>query len=117
MTVTCNTDVPPPDGAEGDIWEQSTNPAAIGITTQRHRVVFTVPRCVLNSTGDPLCSPIVTAQAVQWESGALDIAGLVEPPTVSVECDGAQGLTINQARELALCILHAVFQIEGWLAR
>lgn len=94
--------VQPPTGAEADIWEGD------------HRVVYTSPVCVINNTGDPLRSPLVTAQAVQWRDGMLDIEGVVEPPSVSVECSGQPGLTVEQARNLALCILHAAFRLECW---
>jgi hypothetical protein len=110
-TATANNtppdDVSPPPGAEADIWEG----------TPRYRMVFTPPIVGLNSTGDPLRSPIVTAQAVQWADGTLDVDGAIEPPSVCVEGSGTPGLTVEQARQFAMCILHAAAQVEAWVTR
>jgi hypothetical protein len=91
-----------PAGADADIWEGD------------HRDVYTHPVGVLNNTGDPLRSPVVSAVAVQWRDGTLDIDGVVRPPRISVECPAEPGLTVEQARALALCILHAAFRLECW---
>ena len=112
MTTTAPTDpypeVEPPAGAEADVWE--------GTGRRQHRWVFIVPRCVMNSTGDPLRSPLVTAQAVQWDDGTLD-DGTVEPPSVSVESPASPGLSSSEARELARALVTAADEIDGWVAR
>lgn len=106
--VAGKVDVPPPPGAEADIWED---------TTPDRRVVFTVPTCVLNRTGDPFRSPIVVAQAVQWADGSLDVTGVVEPPSVSLESPAEPGLSSSEARELAAALIAAADVIDGWVAR
>jgi hypothetical protein len=104
-----NPDIHPPAGAEADIWEGVNNPLP-------HRVVYTIPRCVLNRTGDPLRSAIVVAQAVQWADGSID-SGLIEAPSVSIESSGDPGLSSQKARELAAAILEAADIVDGWVAR
>jgi hypothetical protein len=101
-TRDCDTTVQPPAGADADIWEGD------------HRDVYTHPLGVLNNTNDPLRSPVVSAIAVQWRDGTVDVDGIVKPPSISIECPAEPGLTVEQARSLALCILHAAFQLECW---
>ena len=101
--------VHPPDGAEADVWE--------GSTPMPRRCIFTEPRCVLNSTGDPLRSPVVVGQAIQWADGSIDREGVIEPPSVSIESPGDPGLTSAQARELAAVLIAAADEIDGWAAR
>ncbi|MDT5119295.1 MAG: hypothetical protein QOE30_5034 [Mycobacterium sp.] len=90
--------VPLPPGAEGDIWQDGS--------PMPRRDVYTV-RCVLNSSGDPVQSPLVMAQAVQWADGTI------ASPSVVVEC-AAPGLTSDQARELASVLLDAAAELDGW---
>lgn len=96
-------DIAPPFGAEPDVWEDSG--------PMPHRDVYTIPRCVLNSTGDPLRSPVVVAEAVQWANG------VIESPSVSIEAPGDPGLTSAQARELAAILIEAADEVDGWAAR
>lgn len=107
MTTTAQInpypDVSPPAGAEPDVWEDSG--------PMPHRDVYTIPRYVLNSTGDPLRSPVVVAEAVQWANGTI------ESPSVSVEVPASPGLTSTQARDLAKLLLVAADEIDGRVAR
>jgi hypothetical protein len=103
MTITTNPhpDVPLPAVADADFW--------VSADPMPHRDVYTGPHCLPTSTGDPLRSPLVMPQAVQWADGSIT------SPSVSVECTDAPGLTSAEARELAAMLIAAADQIDGWV--
>ena len=88
-TVTAPVpNLPLPLGAFPDTWTSSRGRG-------RYRDVYSEPQCVLNATGDPFRSPLVSAWAVQLGDGSI-----VEP-VVEVEVPAGPDLTVAQARELA----------------
>lgn len=95
-------DVTAPLGAEADVWQ--------GTAPRQFRDVYTV-RHVLNNTGDPLRSPIVTADAVQWSNGWIGRA------SVTIDFPAETELTSDQARELAAALLEAAAEVDQWVGR
>lgn len=72
-------------------------------------------RVILGELKADATTPSAFVTAVQWADGTIDTEGVVAPPQVSV--GSSDGMTADQARGLALCILHAAFMLDGWAAR
>lgn len=96
-------DAPLPACANADFWLDA-HPVA-------RRDIYSGPRCILNCTGDPLRSPLVTAKTVQWADGSI------HEPSVAIESPHGPALTSEQARELAAALITAAAEVDGWLAR
>ena len=97
-THPITSEVQPPAGATfADQW--GGNPL--------HRVIL----CELRQDTDR--TPGVTVTVIQWADGSIDTEGVVEPPLVALSGDA--GMPVEQARALALCILHAIFRIDEWV--
>jgi hypothetical protein len=102
--MTTTYDLPVPDGAEADVWEDDT--------PQPYRVLYGVSRGVAGRD-----DVIVGTTAVQYRDGRIDDGTIEEPPLVYVETCSDSGLTSTEARQLAEHIIECADQIDGWAAR
>jgi hypothetical protein len=100
---TRNTpDVPLPAGAKDDgIWENDD--------PQPYRVVYGVPRGV---DGQDL---VLQTSALQYADGSINTTD--DPPRVSLDIHYDDGLTSDQARDLAAALIEAADEVGGWVAR
>jgi hypothetical protein len=63
-------------------------------------------------TGHPA---IVWSSAIQWADGSID-DGRIEAPCISVDITWEEGLSTEQARELAAALVESADEIDGWVA-
>jgi hypothetical protein len=87
-----------PIGTTADTWQP-----------ENYRVVFGPPRS-LPSREDFT----VTTTAIQLRDGTIDDGEIIEPPHVYLDANSDKGLTVGQARRLAVMLMDAADEIEGW---
>jgi hypothetical protein len=102
--MTTTYDVPVPDGAEADVWEDNT--------PQPYRVLYGVSRGLLDRD-----DVIVGTTAVQYRDGRIDDGSIEECPKVYVETNNDSGLSSAQARQLAAHIIDCADEIDRWTAK
>lgn len=94
--------VPLPLGAEADtIWEDDE--------PHPYRVIYGIPRGV---AGHQLN---LQTSAVQYADGSINKSD--DPPRVSLDIHCDEGLSSDQARNLAASLLEAANEIDGWVGR
>lgn len=95
---SCETP-PTPTGSVGFGWEEDQ-----GVVS---RVVYTHDR---HPDG---CTAGVHISAIQLIDGRIDTAS--EAPGIYIECDPYSGITISQARSLAVMLVESASQLESWI--
>jgi hypothetical protein len=99
MTITLPP-VPLPAGAEDDGTWTDDDPQP------PYRVIYGVPRGVV---GIELA---LQTSALQYADGSINTTD--DPPRVSLDIHPDDGLTGQQARDLAASLLEAADEVEGW---
>lgn len=95
---SCETP-PTPTGAEGSEWDEDQGSVS--------RVVYTRDRYPDG------CTAGVHISAIQLIDGRIDTAS--EAPGIYIECNPYSGLTISQARSLAVMLVESASQLESWI--
>jgi hypothetical protein len=101
MTTTAPHDLPAPDGAEADVWQDDV--------PQPYRILFGELR---NTDGVEYTT--VRGTAVQYPDGRIDDGSVHEPPSVYL---GDDALTTAQARALAAVLIKTADEVDGWVTR
>jgi hypothetical protein len=105
MTTIAPHDLPAPDGAEADVWEDDT--------PQPYRVLYGASRGVVDRP-----DVIIQSTALQYPDGRIDDGSVLEAPQVYVEVNAAHnGLSGGQTRELAARLLEAADEVDGWVSK
>ncbi|VBA60490.1 hypothetical protein [Mycobacterium attenuatum] len=102
--TTPTSAVPLPPGAKyADLWEDAT-------TDQPYRRITGEVRGVTGNT-----NVLVWVEAVQYADGSLDQSA-IDRPSVQIEAN-QEALSSRQARELAMALLTAADELDGWAKR
>jgi hypothetical protein len=116
MTTTTNHNIAPPAGARVvDDWQPGPRslPDECGIEPQPYRMILGARRHISDNCGNEGAVDVWTSVA-QFADGTIDHDGWIEPPSIHVDSCNDNGLTVEQALELAVAIIEATAEISRW---
>jgi hypothetical protein len=94
-------DVPTPAGAEFvDTWQEHD--------PQPYRILLGAKRSIEGHDAK------VWTSVAQFADGSIDQGGTIEPPHVHAGLDDEDGMTADQARQLAAALIEAAAELDGW---